>query len=222
MEKQVKEVIEHTTSETAKELDEASEIENLKKVEAALFIAGRFLSLDELSMLTDINGLMLKDLLDKLIEKYSKEGSAIEIVVKENMWKMDVRQEYVNMINKLATGGSEFSKTEQETLAIIAYKQPVKQSIVVRIRGNKAYEHIKKFINNGLVLGKKMGRTKELKLSDDFFEYFHLQKKDIENLENPKALDLGKSKIEEGGNEKISENIKETEREREVIEKNKE
>lgn len=174
-----KDVIDIKTSfETEKELEDYKEIENLKKVEAALFISARFLNLQELVMLTDINPLMLKELLEKLIEKYNKEDSAIEIIVKENMWKMDVRQEYVSMVNKLATGSSEFSKAEQETLAVIAYKQPVKQSVIINIRGNKAYEHIKHFIDIGLVDSKKQGHTLELKLSDDFFEYFHLQKKE--------------------------------------------
>jgi segregation and condensation protein B len=165
------------SSETAKEFDETNEIENLKKVEAALFLSARFLSLQELVMLTDINPLMLRELIEKLTEKYNRDDSAIEVVSKENMWKMDVRQEYVGMINKLATGNAEFSKAEQETLAIIAYKQPVKQSIIINIRGNKAYDHIKHFSEIGLVIGKRLGHTKELRLSDDFFEYFHLVKK---------------------------------------------
>src|SRR3989344_3151932 len=165
------------SAETIRDIEESSEIENLKKVEAALFISARFLTLQDLVMLTDINPLMIKELLLKLIEKYNKEDSAIEIIVKDNMWKMDVRQEYVSMINKLATGSAEFTKAEQETLAVIAYKQPVKQSVVIKIRGNKAYEHIKHFIDIGLVQSKRAGHTLELKLSDDFFEYFHLQSK---------------------------------------------
>jgi segregation and condensation protein B len=165
-------------SDTVKELEEGNELRNLKKVEAALFISARFLNLQELVMLTDINPLMLKELLLKLSEKYNKEDSAIEIISKDDMWKMDVRQEYIGMINKLATGSSEFSKAEQETLAVIAYKQPVKQSVVVKIRGNKSYDHIKNFIDIGLVQYKNIGHTKELRLSDDFFEYFHLQKKE--------------------------------------------
>lgn len=167
--------MEKITSKTQKELDEIKEIENLKKIEAALFLAARFLDLKELVLLTDINPLMLKELIEKLIDKYNDENSAIRIIIKENMWKMDVKPEYVYMINKLATGTSEFTKAEQETLAIIAYKQPVKQSIIIKIRGNKAYEHIKHFIEIGLVSAKKLGRTKELKSSDDFFDYFHLQ-----------------------------------------------
>jgi segregation and condensation protein B len=165
-------------SDTVKELEEESEIKNLKKVEAALFISARFLNLQELVLLTDVNPLMLKELLTRLVEKYNREDSAIEIISKDEMWKMDVRQEYVGMINKLATGTSEFTKSEQETLAVIAYKQPVKQSVVVNIRGNKSYDHIKNFIDIGLVQYKNIGHTKELKLSDDFFDYFHLQKKE--------------------------------------------
>ncbi len=166
------------SSETVRDLDESNEIENLKKIEAALFLSARYLSLKELVLLTDINPLMLKELIEKLIEKYNKDESAIEIVSKEKMWKMDVKQEYVSMVNKLATGTSEFTKAEQETLAVIAYKQPVKQSVVIKIRGNKAYEHIKKFSEVGLVIGKKTGHTKELRLSEDFFDYFHLTKKE--------------------------------------------
>ena len=168
---------ERLSSETAAELDESSEIDNMKKVEAALFLSARFLTLQDLVMLTDINPLMIRELIDRLIEKYNSDKCAIEIIVKQDMWKMDVGQEYVNMINKLATGNAEFTKAEQETLAVIAYKQPVKQSVIIKIRGNKAYDHIKHFIEIGLVQSKKAGRTKELRLGDDFYEYFHLQKK---------------------------------------------
>lgn len=164
------------TSKSQKQLDNAAEIKNLKKVEAALFISGRFLGLQELITLTDINPILLRELMEKLIGKYG-DNSAVEILEREGSWKMDVKQEYRDMVNRLATGTAEFSRAEQETLAIIAYKQPVKQSIIVKIRGNKAYEHVKHFIEIGLVRGRKIGRTKELTLSEDFYDYFNLQKK---------------------------------------------
>ena len=197
--------VEYISSETAQEMDESAEIENTKKVEAALFIAGRFLTLQELVMLTDINPLMIKEILEKLIEKYN-DNSGIEIIEKGDGWKMDVRQEHVSMINKLATGSAEFTKAEQETLAVIAYKQPVKQSVIIKIRGNKAYDHIKHFIDIGLVQAKKAGRTKELKLSDDFFEYFHLQKKNDGSTEI-----IGIEKDYENNNKSDNENISEEE-----------
>jgi len=209
---------EHMSSETVKEIDEAKEVENLKKLEAALFISARFLNLQELVMLTDVNPLMLKELIEKLIEKYNKEDFAIEIISKENMWKMDVRQEYVDMINKLATGSAEFTKAEQETLAVLAYKQPVKQSVIIKIRGNKAYDHMKHFIEIGLVKAKKLGHTKELRLSDEFFEYFHLVNKNQKDA--IKGIDFSgiQDKIGENGEE----NNKNEKRKGEKVEKKEE
>lgn len=193
------------SSKTVKEIDEDNEIKNMKKIEAALFLSARFLNLQELVMLTDVNPLMLKELMEKLIEKYNCEDSAIEIIKKENLWKMDVGKEYFGMINKLATGSAEFNKAEQETLAVIAYKQPVKQSVIINIRGNKAYEHIKHFTEIGLLQSKRLGHTKELKLSDEFFEYFHLQdSKEVfeegaepENKKNEETENVQNSKIKE-------------------------
>lgn len=160
------------SSKTASEIDEAQEIENLKKLEAIFFVSGRFLTMSELISLSDLNPIIIRELIDKLKEKYESDNSAIEILEKNQMWKMDVRQEYAYIINKLATGSSEFTKAEQETLAIIAFKQPIKQSVVIKIRGNKGYDHIKKFSDLGLIKKKKIGHTNELTLSDDFYDYF--------------------------------------------------
>jgi hypothetical protein len=52
-----------------------------------------------------------------------------------------------------------------------------------------------------LLQAKKLGHTKELKLSDDFFEYFHLQKKDGKMMiENSGINDISEEKEEENGN----------------------
>ena len=167
---------ERISSSSVDELDSAAEVDNIKKVEAALFIAGKFLSLQELITLTDVNPILLRKILGDVEEKYKDSG--IEIVKNGDMWKMDVASEHREMVNKLASGQSEFSKAEQETLAIIAHKQPMKQSILVKIRGNKAYDHVKSFVQMGLITKKRIGHTAELNLSDEFYDYFH--------LENPK------------------------------------
>lgn len=177
------------TSTSQKELDNANETKSLKKLEAALFISARFLGIKDLVELTDINPLFLKELLFKLQTNYQKNDSAIEIIEKNEMWKMDVKEEYHRLINRLATGKVEFTRAEQETLAVIAYKQPVKQSVIINIRGNKAYDHIKHFIDIGLLRAKKLGRTKELSLSEEFYEYFHLQKKDKKGPEIEQSIE---------------------------------
>ncbi len=164
------------SSRSVDEIDESRESQNLKKVEAALFISGRFLSLQELVSLTDINPILLRKLLSDLSDRY--DNSAIEIVEKDGKWKMDVIQEFSGMVNRLAGGNAEFTKAEQETLAIIAYKQPIKQSVLIKIRGNKAYDHVKNFVSMGLVVKKRMGHTSELSLSEDFYDYFQLDKGD--------------------------------------------
>lgn len=159
---------------TSKTADEIKEKEDMKKLEAIFFVSGRFLSMQELISLSDLNPIIIKELLEKLQEKYEKADSALEIVGRNNSWKMDVKKEYSNLINRLATGNSEFSKAEQETLAIIAYKQPIKQSVLIKIRSNKAYDHIKKFLDLNLLKRKKIGHTYELSLSDNFYDYFNI------------------------------------------------
>jgi segregation and condensation protein B len=164
-----------TSSKTLNEIDEAREKEDLKKLEAVFFVSARFLNMQELISLTDLNPIILQELIEKLQEKYDKQDSAIEVIEKNKMWKMDVRPQYYTIINRLAGGKSEFSKAEQETLGIIAYKQPIKQSVIIKIRGNKAYEHVQKFVDNGLLKKKKVGHTHELTLSEDFYDYFTFQ-----------------------------------------------
>jgi segregation and condensation protein B len=145
-------------------------------------------------MLTNINPISLAELLKKLQAEYETRNSALVITNRDNLWKMDVKQEYQNIITKLASGKAEFSKAEQETLAIIAYKQPIKQSVVVKIRGNKAYNEIKRFMEIGLLKAKKAGHTLELQLSEQFYDYFQLGKEkgkdkatEQADLKNPDA-----------------------------------
>ncbi|HTZ42208.1 MAG TPA: SMC-Scp complex subunit ScpB [Candidatus Omnitrophota bacterium] len=162
------------TSRTASEIDEAREKEYLKRIEAIFFISGRFLSMQELISLSDLNPIIIKELIEKLKERYSREDSSIEIIERNGLWKMDIRKEFSDIVNRLAMGNSEFSKAEKETLAIIAYKQPIKQSVVIKIRGNKGYEHIKRFSELNLIKKKKAGHTNELSLSDEFYNYFNI------------------------------------------------
>jgi segregation and condensation protein B len=168
-----------STSRTLNEIDEAREKEDMKKLEAVFFVSARFLSMQELISYTDLNPIIIKELIEKLQEKYESQDSAIEIMEKNSLWKMDVRPVFHNIINKLAGGRSEFSKAEQETLAIIAYKQPIKQSVIIKIRGNKAYDHIKKFLDLELIKKKKVGHTYELSISEEFYDYFTFQGENV-------------------------------------------
>lgn len=178
------------TKKTLEEIDWSKEKENTRLVEAILFVSGRFLSMQDLISLSNLNSLVIKEAIDKLNERYSQEDSALEIIERNNLWKMDVKPEYHNIINKLATGSTEFSKAEQETLAIIAYKQPIKQSVIIKIRGNKAYDHVHRFFDLGLIKTKKEGHTNILTLSDEFYDYFNVSKDSKNPLKAQDSDDL--------------------------------
>jgi DNA-binding MarR family transcriptional regulator len=69
---------------------------------------------------------------------------------------------------------TELSKTILETLAVIAWKHPVLQADVIKIRTNKAYDHIKELEELGFITKEKKGRSYLLKVSTKFREYFEL------------------------------------------------
>lgn len=155
-------------------------MENMKSeemIEAVLFLAGRFLTLQELVKYTNINPLTIKEAIQKLKERYNEHGT-LTIVERDDSYKMDVKSHCAHLINKIVTGSTEFTKAEQETLAIIAYKQPITQATVVKIRGNKAYEHIKHLIQAGLIKTKKAGRTIDMTADESFYDYFNIEKKE--------------------------------------------
>ena len=60
----------------------------------------------------------------------------------------------------------------KRTLAIIIAKQPVKQSTVVKIQGNKAYDYLRALEKRGLIKTEKFGRTRIISLTKNFEEYF--------------------------------------------------
>ena len=188
----MEEVKEESVGENASKKDEET-------VEALLFIAGKFLSVEEISSLTGFGAGKVRAALEALEGRYNE--GAIRISSREGFYKMDVKPDYSFLINKLASGESEFTKAEQETLAVIAYKRPVKQSLIIKIRGNKGYDHIKKLSTLGLLSSKKEGRTFILDLSENFYSYFSISEGSLKGLKPLKSeTDLGlMGKTEEDG-----------------------
>lgn len=180
-----------------------SDAKNDEVVEAVLFLAGRFFTIQDLIRYTNINPLMIKESIQRLKEKYS-DHSTIQIIERDNSYKMDVRTNCSHLINKIATGSTEFTRAEQETLAVIAYKQPITQATVVKIRGNKSYEHIKSLIQAGLIRAKKAGRTIELHTDESFYDYFNIEKRNLENLSS-EEINLSVREIAEKADGEVNE-----------------
>jgi len=73
---------------------------------------------------------------------------------------------------------------------MIAYKQPVEQSMIIKLRGNSAYDHIKQLKDQSFVTSEKSGRTRVLKLSKTFYSYFDVNKEEIQSKFNELTIKL--------------------------------
>ncbi|MBR9679608.1 MAG: SMC-Scp complex subunit ScpB [Candidatus Altiarchaeota archaeon] len=136
-------------------------------LEAALFISGRTMSIDELVKLSGAGRYDVIEELDHLSEKHQ---GPIVLVRTDTTAKMTLQDKYQKELWML--GHPELGKGELRTLTVVAYYEPIKQSDVVRMRGNKTYEQVASLESNGFVRSQKFGRTKVLRLGHKFFEYF--------------------------------------------------
>src|SRR3989338_2180060 len=130
------------------------------KIEAVLFTVGRHVDIDELSQLTGVASKgSLSDAVKSLIEDYKKRESSLEIIEENEKFKLNIRKEYLHVTTQLLDQ-TEFDKPTQETLALIAYRQPVLQSDIIKLRGNGAYDHISKLKEMEFIESEKSGRTR--------------------------------------------------------------
>ena len=152
--------------------------EERNKIEALLFASGNKLLTDEITRLCELdNNQTTKRLLVELKKDLKDKGSPLMLVDENNHWKLTVRERFLPLVRKIVAD-TELSKSVTETLAVIAWRSPIKQSIVIEIRSNKAYEHIKELVDLGFITKGKSGRSYIIKLTDKFFEYFEVHGKD--------------------------------------------
>jgi segregation and condensation protein B len=151
-----------------------------KKIEALLFSSGKKMGVAEISRLCRTQPDAVVAELQKLKAVYEQTNSSLMIIDEGDSWKITVREKYLPLVQKIVAE-TELSRTVMETLAVVAWKSPVLQSDVIRVRTNKAYEHLKELEETGFISRAKHGRTQLIKLTDKFFNYFDLQgKEDIE------------------------------------------
>lgn len=142
------------------------------RVEAILFTTGRFMDINEVSKLCGIGSIgLIKEIIEDIKKEYNNRNSSLAIHEEENKWKLGIRKEYNHLTTQLLTE-SELDNSTIKTLALIAYKQPVLQSDIIKMRGNGAYDHIKTLKDMTLIVSEKRGRTRSLKLAPKFFDYF--------------------------------------------------
>ncbi|MEK6904056.1 MAG: SMC-Scp complex subunit ScpB [Nanoarchaeota archaeon] len=155
--------------------------EDKKRVEAVLFTTGKLMTLQEIGDAigaADYN--YVKEVLESLKIDYSARESSLSIQHVDDKYKLNIRKEFGQIANKLI-GAAELEGPAIKTLAVIAFKNPTLQSEVIKVRGNKAYDHITLLKEQKLVTAEKHGRTNLLKLTPHFYDYFDTAAQDVKN-----------------------------------------
>lgn len=161
--------------------------DNLKAiVEALLFASSKPLTIDTLSEASGIDKAGLRDVLKALQEEYSSRsrGFSLEEVAGGFQLRSDPR--FSDQIGKLYAARSRrrMTRSSLESLAIIAYRQPVTRAEVESIRGVDSGAVLKNLLSLSMIriLGRKEapGRPILYGTTREFLEYFGLR--DIESL----------------------------------------
>jgi segregation and condensation protein B len=158
---------------------QAQEVEKtqrcLRLLEAALYVAGRPLSLNELcSVLSTRSKKKTKKYTKTLIQEYSARNTALEILeLKDERYVLQLKADFTPLVRKLVNKPL-LSSGPLKTLSYIAYRQPVSQKRVIEVRGQHAYGHVKLLRDMELVAAERAGRSMTLRTTDYFADYFGL------------------------------------------------
>jgi len=151
--------------------------EKLALMEAALYVSGRPLTLKTLGSVVGSRSRKKVLALSKiLVKKYSEDNGALELIeLDDDRFVLQLKSKYVPFVKKLAIRPL-LTVGPLRTLAYIAFRQPILQSEVADVRGSQAYSHIKDLGAMGLIVSEKSGRTKILRTTDVFTDYFNLNR----------------------------------------------
>lgn len=147
----------------------------LNHLEAALYVAGRPLDINELGQV--VGSRSKKRVIgyaETLMEQYKARNSPMEILaLKDERYVLQVKAEYTPLVKKLVNRPL-LSSGPLKTLSYIAYRQPITQKRVIEVRGQHAYGHIKLLKDMGLIMTERAGRSLALRTTDYFADYFGL------------------------------------------------
>ena len=163
------------SQEAAKQAQVEKKQRRLRLLEAALYVAGRPLTLNELcSVLSTRSKNKTAKYLKLLMDEYSARNTALEILaLKDERYVLQLKADFTPLVKKLVNRPL-LSSGPLKTLSYIAYRQPVPQKRVIQARGQHAYGHVKLLRDMGLVGAERAGRSMTLRTTDYFADYFGL------------------------------------------------
>lgn len=184
----------------------------LAVLEGLLFVVGEDgLTINQIMDILSIENDEAKELISVLKEKYEAETSGIRINFLGNTFKLTTKKEHREYYQKLIENpeSNVLSQAALETLAIVAYNQPITRIDVDEIRGVSSSQMIRKLVAKGLI--KEIGRSDAIgrpilyQTTSEFLDYFGLATMDdlpkmeqfVENNIESSDTDLYHSKYKE-------------------------
>lgn len=156
-------------------------------LEGLLFAAGdEGLSIKQLTSVLEIDEATVLSIIEDLKEEYQKKERGIDLVEVAGVYQLTTKKEHAPYLKRLMETpmNQSLSQAALETLAIIAYKQPITRIEIEEIRGVKSERSIRTLLAKGLIqeVGREegVGRAILYGTTKEFLEYFGL--KTIEEL----------------------------------------
>ncbi len=204
VEKELK-IVENAENEMVMEtvIDAGSEEIIEAAIEAILFSAGSSVEVRKIARAIGYSVETTENIVRKMMLKYQAKDRGIKIIEVDKSFQMCTKQEYYEYLVKLALQPTKAILTDVmlETLAIIAYKQPVTKTEIEKIRGVKCDHAINKLIEYGLVqeLGRldAPGRPILLGTTEEFLRSFGVESTEDLPVISPVKLEDFKAEAEE-------------------------
>jgi len=161
-------------------------------IEAMIFSSENPISAEKIASILEINKEDVEEIVKLLVQEYNfNEMKGIEIVEVAGGYFFRTKIKYAPFIRKIVMGKeSDLSRSAMETLAIIAYKQPITRSEIEHIRGVDSSNPIRSLLEKKLIKiqGRKdvPGRPHVYGTTKEFLKAFGI--KDLTELPNLREI----------------------------------
>ena len=145
------------------------------QLEAILYLKGCPMKLKELAQLAGCSSEEASMALMILMADYAHRETALEIRQDDDGYSLQLRADLAELVHTLVP--LDLGAATLRTLATIALKQPIRQAVLVDMRGSGAYEHIKQLMSQGFVERRREqdGRSYLLTLTEKFHRTYTIK-----------------------------------------------
>ena len=150
-------------------------------IEAILFTMGESVEAERLASALEVSTAQVREAVRQMMEEYEREERGIRIIELEQSYQLCTKKEYYGQLIRIAKTPKKVTLTDvlMETLAIIAYKQPVTKVEIEKIRGVKSDHAVNRLVEYELVteLGRldAPGRPILFGTTENFLRHFGVE-----------------------------------------------